>query len=274
MLFLQHSLRIAPAMVAVLSAPVIQAQQSVARPAPISYVASVRPNNAVDARTLIEYLPGGRLSATAVTVGALLRIAYRTQDYRIVGQPDWLSTSRYDISAKVDDTPPPTQQVLLRALLADRFHLAVHNETREQPIFALVPARNDEKPGPQLIKSDFDCDAYFAAPHGPPELGRTPPCATRIGPGALSGKSIPLSQLATSLSPLVSRFTIDKTGVTGRFDVDLTWTPDPVSPNTAADSQGPSIFTALQEQLGLKLVSERGPVEVLVVDRVERPSGN
>jgi len=274
MLFLQHQLRIAPAIVAVLSAPVIQAQQSVARPAPMSYVASVRANNAVDARTLIEYLPGGRLSATAVTVGALLRIAYRTQDYRIVGQPDWLSTSRYDISAKVDDTPPPTQPVLLRALLADRFQLAVHNETREQPTFALVPARSDQKLGPQLIKSDFDCDAYFAAPHGPPEPGRTPACATRIGPGVLSGKSIPLSQLATSLGPFVSRFTVDKTGVTGRFDVELTWTPDPVSPNTATDSPGPSIFTALQEQLGLKLVSERGPVEVLVVDRVQRPSGN
>jgi len=90
----------------------------------------------------------------------------------------------------------------------------------------------------------------------------------------LSGKSIPLSQLATSLGPFVSRFTVDKTGVTGRFDVELTWTPDPVSPNTATDSPGPSIFTALQEQLGLKLVSARGPVEVLVVDRVQRPSGN
>ena len=253
----------------------ILAAAFVAAAQPVSYVASVKLNNAVDARTFSEYLPGGRLTATAVTVGQLLRIAYRIQAYQLVGAPAWISTRRYDIAAKVDDNPPPSQQALLRVLLQDRFKLAVHNETRELPTFALVLARKDGKLGPQLIKSGFDCAAYRAGPHPPPEPGRTPNCATRIGMGALSGKAIAMTQLATSLAPFVDRFTVDKTGLTGGFDVDVRWTPEGnASPDTAPDPSGLSIFSALEEQLGLKLISEKGPVDVLVVDHIEEPSEN
>src|SRR5579872_3867094 len=178
---------------------------------PISYVASVKPNNAVDARTLSEYSPGGRFNATAITVVSLLRIAYRIQPYQLVGGPAWISTRRYDIAVKAEDQPAPSQQVLLQAMLKDRFQLAVHNETRDLPVFALVVARSDGKLGPQLSKSDFDCAAYFAGPHDPPAPGATPHCATRIGPGALFGKTIPMAQLATSLAGLVGRSTVDKT---------------------------------------------------------------
>ena len=157
--------------------------------------------------------------------------------------------------------------MLLRALLKDRFKLVVHNEERELPIFALVPARSDGKLGPRLTRSAFDCAAYLAGPHDPPEPGRTPKCATRIGVGALSGAAIPMAQLATGLAPLVERFTVDRTGLTGGYDVELTWTPEQVS--ATADASELSIFTALQEQLGLKLVSARGPVAVLVVDHLE-----
>jgi uncharacterized protein (TIGR03435 family) len=244
-------------------------------------VASVKPNNAADARTFSEYSPGGRLSATAITVRQLLRLAYRVEVYQLVGAPAWLSVKRYDIAAKVEDTPPSSQQALLRALLKDRFKLDVHIETRDLTRFALVLARNDGKLGLQLTKSAFDCVAYRAGPHPPPEPGRTPNCATRIGLGSLSGKAIPMTQLAASLAPLVSRFTVDKTGLEGGFDVELTWTPDAPSNDAttppdapADDSHEPSIFSALQEQLGLKLVSEKGPVDVLVVNHVEEPSGN
>jgi uncharacterized protein (TIGR03435 family) len=263
---------------AVLSAAAALAQSPSAVEQRISYVASVKPNNAADARSFSEYLPGGRLTATAVTVAQLLRIAYRIQPYQLVGAPGWISTRRFDIAAKADDAPPPSQQALLRALLEDRFTLAVHHETRELPVFALVLARKDGKLGPQLIRSAFDCVAYRAGPHSPPEPGRTPNCATRIGAGALSGKAISMEQLATSLAPLVSRFTVNQTGLTGGFDVELTWTPDAVpsnaTPDAASNSTGPSLLTALQEQLGLKFVSERGPVEVLVVDHLEEPSKN
>ena len=260
--------------------PASQAQ-SPSTPQPISYVASVKPNNAVDARTFSEYSAGGRLTATAVTVGYLLRIAYRIQPYQLVGAPPWISTRRYDIAAKIEDNPAPSQQTLLRALLKDRFKLAVHDETREMPVFALVIARSDGRLGPQLNKSSFDCAAYMAGPHAPPDPGRTPNCATRIGLGSLSGKAIPMTQLAASLAPFVSRFTVDKTGLTGGFDVELTWTPDQPSPTSAGGAMpdappnsGTSIFAALQEQHGLKLISEKGPVAVLVVDHLEEPSVN
>jgi uncharacterized protein (TIGR03435 family) len=148
-------------------------------------------------------------------------------------------------------------------------------------VFALVLAGSQGRLGPGLTRSSFDCAAYMAGPHGPPEPGRTPNCATRINVGTLSGREIAMTQLATSLAPFVGRFTVDKTGLTGGFDVELTWMPEQLSSNTtgsalpaAPDLSGPSIFTAVQEQLGLKLISERGSVEVFVIDHLEEPSGD
>lgn len=259
--------------------PANQARPQSAAAQPISYVASVKPNRNVDARTFSEYFPGGRLTATAVTVRDLLRMAYRIQPYQLVGAPAWISTRRYDIEAKAEDGPP--QQELLRALLRDRFKLAIHNETREMSTFALVLARGDGTLGPQLTRSAFDCAQYLAGPHALPEPGSTPNCATRIGPGALAGNAIRMSQLATGLAPLVNRITTDRTGLTGGFDVELKWAPEQPPADIAgtavsgsAPDAGPSIFSALQEQLGLKLISEKGPVDVLVVDHLEEPSGN
>ena len=240
----------------------------VAQSPSVSYVASIKPNNAVDPRGLSEYSPGGRFTATAVTVRTLIRNAYRIQDDQIAGAPSWFSDKRWDISAKADDNPAPSQQILLQALLKDRFHLAAHQETRTLPVFTLVLARNDRRPGPQLVASDLDCAAYLAGPHALPEPGRTPNCATNIRSGALSGRAISMTQLATALTPFVGRFTIDKTELKGGFDVELTWLPQQNAP--AQDA--PSIFTALEEQLGLKLVSDRGPVDVLVVDQAQEPT--
>jgi len=236
-----------------------------------SYVASIKPNTAVDALTRTDYSPGGRFTATAVTVRDLLRLAYRVQPFQLTGAPGWISTRRYDIAAKSDDRPAPSQQEFLRVLLKDRFHLEVRNQTREMPVFALVVARPDGKLGPQLTKSRFDCAAWQASPHAPPQPGQTPNCGMRVGPGSLSAKAIRMAQLAATLAALVSRSTLDKTGLAGLFDAELKWAPDQVAADAA---DGPSIFAALQQQLGLKLAAERGPVEVLVVDRVEEPSGN
>lgn len=237
----------------------------------ISYVASVKPNVSAEARSFSEYFPGARFTATAITVRNLLRIAYRLQDYQLVGAPAWFSTKRYDITAKADDnpppSPPPSQQSLLRALLADRFNFSAHNETRELPGFALVVSRSDRWLGPQLIQSDFDCAAYAASAHALPDPTRTPACATRGSMGALSAKAITMTQLARALTPFVGRFTTDRTDLTGRFDVDLSWTP-------GQEPEGLSIFTAIQEQLGLKLVAGKAPVDVLVVDRAAEPTGN
>ena len=123
----------------------------------ISYVASVRSNNSPDARTFSEYSPGGRLTATAVTVMFLLRNAYRVQPYQLAGAPAWISRKRYDIAAKVDDSPAPSQQAFLQALLKDRFALAVHQETREQ--HEGEPGRGDSEHVPPSL-------ADAAAPRG------------------------------------------------------------------------------------------------------------
>ena len=218
----------------------------------LSYVASVKANNAVDARGLSEYAPGGRFTATAITVASLIRMAYRIQGYQLVGAPNWFATKRYDISAKADESPAPTQQTLLRALLKDQFKLVVHEETREMPVFALVLARSDGRLGSKLVKSDSDCAA----------------CGARSNSGSFSGKAVPISQLAASLGFFAGRFVIDKTGLGGGYDMELTWTPDEAA---GGGPDGPSLFTAIQEQLGLKLVPERGPVTVLVVDRAAEP---
>jgi uncharacterized protein (TIGR03435 family) len=271
----------APLFIGLLNTPAGRAQ-SPDLDQPVSYVASIKENKSPEARTISEYSPGGRLSATAITVGALLRIAYRIQPYQLVGLPDSIGTRRYDIAARADDNPSPPQQALIRTLLKERFKMTVHNETREMPVFALVAARSDERLGTKLIKSSRDCVAYFAGPHPPPEPGRTPTCATRIGPGNLYGSAIPMTTLAASIAPFVGRFTVDKTGLAGGYDVELAWNPEQMSPGPSGapspdappNSAGPSIFTALQEQLGLKLVSDKAPVTVLVVDRLEQPSEN
>ena len=176
-------------------------------------------------------------------------------------------------------------QLMMRALLVERFKLAVHRETRQIPVYALVVARRDGRLGPELRRSDVDCAASAAAARrgvapssNPPAMREETHCAMAVGAGnlILGGRSV--FQLANTLSNLVGRPVVDRTGLTGVFDITLTWTPDqvPQGPSTAleppaVDPNGPSIFTALQEQLGLKLDSQKGPVDVLVIDRAEHP---
>jgi uncharacterized protein (TIGR03435 family) len=276
-------------------------------PAPTFEVASIKPNNSGDGRVMLGNQPG-RFTATNVTLRMLIRNAYQLQDFQISGGPGWLASDHFDIVAKIESSdqdampagPPlpgqgPTRlQLMLRSLLAERFKLAVHTETKEQPIYALVMARNDGRLGPDLKKSDTDCAAVMAAMRGRgPGRGMPPPgppgermqCGIRIGPGNMSVGGMTLAQFANSLGMFVGRVVLDRTGLPGNYDVNLTWTPDQMpqrAPGTAADQpirvngvdidpNGPSIFTAVQEQLGLKLDSQRGPVEVLVIDRAEHP---
>ena len=248
---------------------------------PVTYVASVKLNRDVEPRGFSEY-QGGRLTATAVTMAALLRIAYRVQGYQIVGAPAWTAVKHYDLAAKAEGTPPPAQPALLKALLADRFKLAAHTETREMPVFDLILARSAGRLGKNLAASAFDCAAYLAGPHDLPQPGKTPVCGMRVNLGAMTGKAVSLAQFAASLSGMAGRLIIDKTGLPGGYDVELTWTPDPgapaiafnSTPDVTASAQDLSIFAALQEQLGLKLVPARGPVQVLVIDHVEEPAEN
>ncbi|HEV3139531.1 MAG TPA: M56 family metallopeptidase, partial [Vicinamibacterales bacterium] len=267
-------------------------------------VASIKPNKSGDGRVMIGLQPGGRFTATNVPLRLLIRNAYQVQDSQIVGGPDWQLTDHYDIAAKAEDGavsgPPPPMgqpgpiQLMLRALLAERFKLVIHNEDREMPIFALVLNRPDGKLGPQLTKSDVDCNAIVGrgrgdgrgpTPAGPPQPGQVVPCSIRIGMGNMSVGSSSMSQIATALSQFAGRIVVDKTALAGAYDMNLTWTPDnipqrpPGAPEALVngvpiDPNGPSLFTAVMEQLGLKLDAQRGPIKVLVIDRAEHPVEN
>jgi len=247
-------------------------------------------------------LQGGRFSMGQMTVASLITIGYGIQRFQLVGGPAWMNTDRYDINAISEDvplqpTPPGTpnrMQLLVRSLLKERFALKTHNETRELPLSYLVMAREDRKPGEHLRPSTVDCRALMAErakaakegaplpPPAPPKPGEMPPCGMMMGGlGRISAGSIPLSNFAQMLGSMLNRPIYDRTNLTGNFDVQLEYTPDQmpqIPPGatlppgvTLPSPDGPSLNTALQEQLGLKLEATRGPVEVLVVDSVEQP---
>ena len=250
-------------------------------------VASIKPNKSADPGGSFGGRPGGQLIVTNYTLRNIVRNAYGLQNFQIVGGPDWFDLDRFDIVAKAAGDASPAQMIqMVRTLLADRFKMAVHTETRELPIYALVMARDDRRPGPQLRPAAVDCAALAAArgrgapPPAPTPPGERPMCGMRTVPGRMMAGGYALPDVARNLAPFTGRMVVDKTGLAGTFDLDLTWTPDqipqgPLPPGVAPiDPNGPSIFTAVQEQLGLKLDSQRGPVDVLVIDRAERPTAD
>jgi len=254
-------------------------------------VASVKPSATDDRRSMIQIQPGGSFRTSGSTLKMLLTFAYDVRDFQIIGGPGWITTDRFDIVAKPErsagaENPPDDPRKMteeqrktvgdqmrerLRALLAERFQVVLHREAKEQSVYALVVAKGGPKLQPAQAKEP-------TGPRGP---------MMRMGRGELSGQGVELEMLTRTLSSQLGRTVIDRTGLTGNFDFKLTWTPDPgqsagppggLPPGADAppppDPNGPSVFTALQEQLGLRLESQKGPVEMLVIDRVEKPSEN
>ena len=283
------------AIVALTAVGVAQQAPDPLTPAGIFEVASVKPNKSGGVSGGIQWLPGGRLSAVNVPLRSLIHYAYQVRPFQIEGVPEWAATESYDINAKAAvEVPPipnglsPVQMQLLRRLLADRFKLATHTEMRERPIYALMLARPDGKVGPQLTASPTDCTALLKAPAGRRGLPILAPgdrmqCGLMIGPQRINAGGIGLDELAHALIGLVERTVVDRTGLTGRYDVQLTFQGETLigpggalisPPRDAAAQNLPSLFTAMQEQLGLKLEPTRGPVEVLVVERVDRPTAD
>jgi uncharacterized protein (TIGR03435 family) len=268
--------------------------------------ASVKINKSGDGGTRLGGPPGS-FNATNATLRSIIGIAYASPQplapNQMEGGPSWLDSTRFDIVARYDASlvPPPgaataggpgaqagsalpPQFVMLRQLLADRFKLKAHFDTRERPLYALMLARADGRLGPKLTKSTVDCAAMMAAaragggPPAPPPLpadGR-PVCGLRMGPGVFSGGNVSMSGLANALAKFAGRPVVDKTGLPGTYDLQIDYTPDQI-PNVngnpaPVNPDAPSLFTALQEQLGLKLEAERGGVQVLVIDSVEMPT--
>ena len=189
--------------------------------------------------------------------------------------PAWITTDRWDIEAKAAGEPSPQQmRAMLRNLLIDRFKLVTRRDVRTMSAYALVLARNDRQLGPQLRRSTLDCEAQVAASRVP---GTTPgtvqQCGGRSGRGTIATFGVPLSDFAKSLSPAAGRYVFDATGLTDRFDANLKWTLDP-EPGAAAPPDGVSLFTAIQEQLGLRLDPRQAPVDVFVIESAEKPTEN
>jgi len=235
---------------------------------PTFEAASVRTNTSGEAR-LSAGVRGRTYSAVNMALRPIIAAAYdlSLQTFRLLGGPAWIGADRFDITGTLPEGAGRRElPMMLRALLADRFKLVVHTETREAPIYTLVVARADGRLGTGLHKADVDCDA------APADRER---CQSQIS-DKIVGRGQSLSSLARMLSLFVGRLVVDQTGVTGGFDFELQFPELSVGPRGGgpADDAGGSVFTALQEQLGLKLTSTKGPVEFVVIDSVEHPMEN
>jgi uncharacterized protein (TIGR03435 family) len=237
-------------------------------------------------------LPGGRVVAQNVALRDLIRAAYALEDSQLEGVPAAMRSTRFDVEARIGgDATIDTARTMARTLLAERFRLVTHTDARQLPIYELVMARADRARGRDLRASGNEC-APVTLPAGMPPAPPPPAgagmtimpggfqCPSGLLPGHLSLRGLDMTAFASVLwRRLVQRPVFDRTGLSGRFDIDLTYLPElesingrPASENPSLPAQilgAPSIFTALQEQLGLKLESSRGPVDVLVVDRAE-----
>jgi uncharacterized protein (TIGR03435 family) len=260
-------------------------------------VASIKLEKSPSPGIMFGIRPGGRFSANGITVKFLLEQAYDVKDSQISGAPSWTDSDRYDIDAKPDeatalalDKLPQEQRreqlnKMLQRLLADRFKLALSRDTKDLPIYALIVTKS----GPKFQESTYKPPENPGnAPPPPPGAGGPMRQGIRMdGRGQLTITYVDMNMFADMLSRFVGRPVANKTGLTGKYDFALKWTPEegqgpmPPGPRPGGDAgplppdaSGPSIFTALQEQLGLKLEPQRAPMGVLVIEHVERPSEN
>lgn len=249
-------------------------------------VASIKLSSPAGGGTQIGVSPGGMFTARNVTVRTLIQQAYDLRDFQVSGGPGWLDAQLYDIVAKGNGAAVSDDEIRkmtaeqrkafkaqfllkLQMLLADRFLLKVHRETKELPIYALIVAKS----GPKIKSAG-----------GEPALGGLTVRGGDAGQTVITGNSVPMAALARLLSTRVGRAVVEMTNLKGDYDFKMSFTPDmgplPGSSGdgtdqpTVVDTGGPSIFTALQEQLGLRLEAQKGPVEVVVIDSVQKVSEN
>jgi uncharacterized protein (TIGR03435 family) len=241
-------------------------------------LASVKPHKPGDTiGSPVRILPN-RFTATNYAPRGLITLGYQLQLVELVGDPAWMTDERYDVDMTFDPADGPRApidapyRVALRGLLAQRFKLALHREMREIPTYSLVLDRADRRLGKSLRPSSRVCGGTFQS--NIPLAAGERPCGVFGGGGAvILGDAISMQVLAKFLGshPGVRRIVVDRTGLSGTFDLDLSMS---LTATPAADDQLPDVFTALKEQLGLALVPSNSPVEVTVVDHVERPSEN
>jgi uncharacterized protein (TIGR03435 family) len=238
--------------------------------------ASVKRNVSGDTRADGGFQPGGRITATNVTLANLVTAAYAIPSDRIEGGPAWVRQDRFDVVATANkDASVAVTRQMLRRLLAERFALVTRLGTRDTPIFALTSTRRDRRPGPQLRPTAPECAAKrTSVESAPPEAGppnpNDPPCGrVAFGGGLLSGRAVSTDQIAASLSGLVGRPVTNRSSLADLYDFELRFS----RPSTGGEPvDPPEIFTALREQLGLQLDADRGPVEVIVIVSAAQPT--
>lgn len=252
-------------------------QTAVSAELPAWDVSTVKPSDPNATKSMLWFTPDG-IRITNVPLAMVVRVGLNLEDDRIFGVPAWAKTTRFDIEAKVapEDVPKlkdmkmDERRGMLVTLLVDRFMMKYHSETREMPVYNLVVAKSGVKMAASKPNSD--------------EKGSF---RMMIGSGHFESQGTGMDLLVRSLSQALGRTVVDKTGLIGKFDYKLDWTPDnaaPVMTKSArpdegsgaeiGETSGPSLFTATQEQLGLKLEAAKGPVEVVVVDQLEQPTAN
>jgi len=231
--------------------------------------ASIKPSKAVDNSSRLGPGPQGGLNAVNVTTARLISFAYGVRDFQIVGAPKWVESDRFDILAtpeQAEEQPSPNMardklegfiarlRQRVQGLLSERYGLIIRPETREMPVYSLGIAKSGHKMTPSSVDK-------------PPSMSN--------GRGAMKGTAANTNMIADSLSGVLFHPVIDDTGLTGVYDLKMEWTPEPPAGEPpAADATGPSIFTAIQEQLGLKLESRKAPAPVVVIEKIDRPSEN
>jgi len=253
-------------------------------------VASIKPSTGQAFFFGVNSLPGGRLTANA-TLRLLMSVAYHLESFQILGGPAWTNSDQYQVEAKAEGNASAEQmRPMLQSLLEDRFHLTLHREARQLPVYTLVMTKSAKLQ--QAAKGSCITTDPNSPPPPPPPPGEavTLPCGFLAFMGSptgvkLEGEKVSMTDLAQRLSSLLGHTVTDKTGFTGKFDVHLQFATDaalegfpnlggPLRPQPAADSADPTIFVALTEQLGLRLESVKAPVEILVIDHAERPTEN
>jgi uncharacterized protein (TIGR03435 family) len=251
-----------------------QVQPSAPSAAASFELTSVKRNISEDGRTSTRAQPNGGWSATNARLRAVIARAYEVREFQIEGAPDWVNSDRFDIVARGPEGTPASQRfAMLRAMLADRFKLVTHVETREQPLYVLTLARSDGRLGPQLKTSTLPC-AGQTTPQPGSDCGVD--TTTESGFGTMSAKGVPMDNIAAVLANFaVNRTVVNRTGLQGWFDAELRFATEGAAlavTNRSDDTS--SIFTAVQEQLGLKLQSDRGAVPFIVIDSVQQPTAD
>jgi uncharacterized protein (TIGR03435 family) len=245
--------------------------------APPPYVASPMRRNADGIQGGTGFRPGTFVMAGG-TIRSIFQLAYPSEGIEAIGAPDWLSTDRFDLTVRFEQErlPPDQVQAVFREIFATQLKMKVHYERRDTPTYSMVVARSDGRLGSGVRKLDTDCDARRDAarrgekiPELPAAANGVPACQNKVGNGTVQSGGMRFSQLAATVRNPAGRLIVNETGLDGFYEFSLEWAPGPA--DAASPDQRPNIFTAFEEQLGLKLRPSTTSVEVVVIDHVERP---